>query len=109
MKAVTYLGSLVQLCCGEGGTLQKISLACVGSAQSVWTTLGLSQGTAACAFPVYTAQAPGCSAGHDPKQALSFIHFPGLSHSGSGSQVFHKGADLVGPAFCACPRSKQLR
>ena len=40
---------------------------------------------------------------------LSCMHSPGLSHSGSGSQVFHKGADLVGPAFCACPRSKQLR
>jgi len=34
---------------------------------------------------------------------------PGLSHSGSGSWVFHKGTDLVGPAFYALPRSKQLR
>ena len=34
---------------------------------------------------------------------------PGLSSSGSCSQVLHKGADLVGPAFCALPRSKQLR
>ena len=36
-------------------------------------------------------------------QALGFMQSPGLSHSGSGSQVLHKGADLVGPAFCALP------
>jgi len=40
---------------------------------------------------------------------LGCMHFPCLSHSGSGSRVLHKGADLVGPAFCALPRSKQLR
>ena len=34
---------------------------------------------------------------------------PRSSHSGSGSWVLHKGADLVGSAFCACPRSEQLR
>ena len=62
-----------------------------------------------CAFPVYTAQALGCSTRNCLRWALDCIHFPGLSHSGSGSQVLHKGADLVGPAFCALPRSKQLR
>ena len=35
--------------------------------------------------------------------------FPGLSRSGSGSPVLHKGADSVGPAFCAFPRSEQPR
>ena len=43
------------------------------------------------------------------KLALGYMHFPGLSHSCSGSQVLHKGTDLVGPAFCALPRSEQLR
>ena len=37
------------------------------------------------------------------------MHFPSLSHSGSVSRVFHKGAYLVGPVFCALPRSEQLR
>ena len=45
------------------------------------------------------------------------LHFVGtafflqldLSRSGSGTQVLHKGADSVGPAFCALPRSKQVR
>ena len=61
---------------------KQISLACVRIACSVWTTLGLPQLMSACASRVYTAQAPGCSAG-----ALS----------------------KVGPAFGALPRSKLLR
>ena len=59
---VIYLGSLVQLCCGEGGTLQ-ISLVCGGSACSVWGTQGLPPLMGKCAVLVYTAQASGCSAG----------------------------------------------
>ena len=71
---VTYLGSLVHLCCGEGGTQQiNISGVC---AHSVWTTL------MACAFQVYTAQTPGCSAGARSK---------------------------VSPVFCALHKSKPLR
>ena len=41
--------------------------------------------------------------------ALGCVHFPGLSHSGSGSPVLHKGTESVGPAFCALPRYEQLR
>ena len=52
------------------------------SAHSVWTTLGLPQLTVACAFLVYTAQAPSCSAGVQSK---------------------------VGSPFCALFRSKLLR
>ena len=44
-----------------------------------------------------------------PNQALHFMHFPGLSCSGSVSQVLHKGTDLVGHAFCALPKSVKLR
>ena len=47
--------------------------------------------------------------GNCPKQALGFVHFPGLSCSGSGSQALHKGTDLVGHAFFALPMSEQLR
>ena len=36
-----------------------------------------------------------------PKWALGFVHFPGLSCSGSGSWVLHKGIDSVECAFCA--------
>ena len=86
-----------------------MSLVCVGSACSVWTTLGLLQLKAVCASWVYTAQAPGCSAGYCPKWALHFVDFPGLSCSGSGSRVFCKGTHSGGYAFCALPGSEQLR
>ena len=66
---------------GQKEYCKQISLACVGSAHSVWSTLGLPQLTAACAFHNYTSQTPGCSAG-----------------------VLSK----VGPAFCALPGSKML-
>ena len=59
-----------------------------------------------CAFPVYTAQDLGCSAGNCLRPALDCMHFPGLSCSGSGTRVLLKGADSVGPAFGALPRSE---
>ena len=43
------------------------------------------------------------------RQALGCVHFPGLCRSGSGSRVPHRGTGSVGPAFCALPRSEQLR
>ena len=61
---------------------KQISLAYVGSAHSVWATLGLPQLMVVCASPVFIAQALGCSAGMLSK------------------------AD---PAFPALPRSKLLR
>ena len=47
--------------------------------------------------------------GHCPKWTLRIMHVPGLSCSDSGSRVLCKGIDSVGRAFCALPRSKQLR
>ena len=41
---------------------KQISLACVGSAHSVWATLSLPQFKVECTSQVHTAQAPGCSA-----------------------------------------------
>ena len=63
----------------------------------------------ACALPAHTAQALGCSTRNRPRPALGCMHLPGLSCSGSGTQVVLRGADSVGPAFCALPRSEQLR
>ena len=37
------------------------------------------------------------------ERALSCMHFPGLSRSGSSFRVLHKSPDSVGPAFCAFP------
>ena len=43
------------------------------------------------------------------KQALGCVPFPGLSRSGSGPRVLHRGTDSVGLVFCALPGSEQLR
>ena len=88
------------MCCREGGTLQ-ISMVCVGNAHSVWATLSLPL-LKVCAFPVALP-------GNCLKQVLGCVHFPGLSHSGSGSRVVDKGIDSVGSVFCVLPSFEQLR
>ena len=93
-----FLGSLVQSCCGEGGAREQISLAC----SPCFGHTGFAPAHS-------TAQTLGCSAGNCLRRALGFMPFPGLSRSGSCSRLLHKGADLVGPAFCAHPRPEQLR
>ena len=105
----TFLGSLVQLCCGEGGTLQTTITGMCGECSQCLGHTGFAPAHGVCAFPVSTAQALGCSGGNYLRLALGCMHFPGLSHSGSGTRVLHKGTDSVGPEFCALPRSEQLR
>ena len=58
---------------GREGRCKQISLVCVGSAHSAWATLGLPP---LMAFPVYTAQSPGCSAGELSKAGLGFRALP---------------------------------
>ena len=105
-----YLGSLVQLCCGEGGTLQTNITGVCGECSQCMDHAGfflahgwhvLFQSTL---LRLQVALQSIC-----PKQALHFVDSPGLSCSGSDSQVVHKGTDSVGRAFCALPRSEQLR
>ena len=81
----------------------------MGSASSVWATLGLPLLMACMLSQSTLLRFQVTLQGNCLKQALGCLHFPGLSRSGSGSWLLHKGADLVGPAFCACPRSEQLR
>ena len=81
----------------------------MGSAHSVWATLGLPQLMACVLSRSTLLRLQVALQGNCPKQALAFVYFPGLSHSGSSSQALHKGTDSVGPAFCALPRSEQLR
>ena len=104
-----FLGSFVQSCCGERGILQTNITGMCGECSQCFSCTGFAPAHGVCAFPVYTAQALGCSAGNCLRQALVCTHSLGLSCSGSGSRVLHKGADLVGPAFSAHPRSEQLR
>ena len=93
------------MCCGEGGTLQTNITGVCGECSQCLRHTGFAPAHGVCAFPVYTVQALGCSAGNCLKLALSCVHFPGLSSSGSCSGVLHKGADLIGPALCALPLS----
>ena len=60
---VTYLGSLVQSCCGEGGTLQTNITGLCGECSQCLGHTGFAPTHGVCAFLVYTAQAPGCSTG----------------------------------------------
>ena len=79
---VTYLGSLVQSFCGEGGTLQTNITGVCGECSQCFSRTEFAPAHSVCAFPVYTSQALGCSAGE-------------LSEAG--------------PGLHAIPRSKPLR
>ena len=60
---VIYLGSFVQLCCREGGTLQTNITGMCGECSQCLSHTGFAPPHGLCAFLVYIAQAPGCSAG----------------------------------------------
>ena len=89
---------------GREGHCKQITLVC---ARSVSATLGHAPGHGACTLPAHTAQALGCSAGNRARPALGCMHLPSLSLSGSGTQVVLRGADSIGPVFCALPSSEQ--
>ena len=96
----TFLGSLIQSHCGEGGTLQTSN---TGVCSQCLSHTGPTSAHGTCALPAHTAQALGCSTGNHLRPALGCMHFPGLSCSGSGTWVVLRGADSVGPAFCPFP------
>ena len=106
---VIYLGSLVQLCCGEGGTLQtNITGVCRECSQCLGHT-GFAPVHGMCAFTVNSAQAPGCSAGALSKAGPGLHALPRSKPLRFRFLVLHKGTDSVEPAFCVLPRSEQLR
>ena len=88
---------------------KQISLAFVGSARSVWATLGLPPLMECVLSQSVLLMLQVALQGNCLKWALGCVHFPGLSLSGSGSWVFHSGTGWVGPPLCALPRSEQLR
>ena len=106
---VTFLGSLVQSCYGEGGTLQTNITGVFGEFSQCLGHTWFAPTHGMCAFLVYTAQAPGCSAGELSKPGPASPALHSLSCSGTGSQVLHKVTDSVGYAFCALSRFEQLR
>ena len=96
----TFLGSLVQSCSGEGGTLQVNN---TGMCSQCLGHTGPAPAHSVCALPAHTAQALRCSARNHPRPPLGCMHLPGLSCSGSGTLVVLRGADSLGLRFVRFP------
>ena len=79
---------------------KQISLACVHSDSA---TLGLPLLTACVLSQSTLLSLQVALQGNCLKRTLGCVHSPGLSHSGSGSGLLHKGADSVGPRFVPFP------
>ena len=90
---------------GREGHYKQITLVW---ARSVSATLGLPPLTA-CVLSLSTLLRLQVGLPGTVRVAVGYMHFPGLSRSGSGVWVVLKGADSVGPVFCALPKSEQLR
>ena len=101
-----FLGSLVQLHCGEGGTLQTNNTGLCSQC--------LSHTGPAPHSPRVCPPCPHCSGSRllhlEPSEASPGLHAPPWSKPlRLGSQAALRGADSVGPAFCALPRTEWLR
>ena len=83
--------SSVQSCCGESGALQADVAVCEEHSPCSGHT-GFAPHRGVCAFPVYTAQAPGCSIWSRP-----------CVECGSSFRVLHSSADSVALACCVFP------
>ena len=107
MKVVTYLGSLVQLCCGEGETLQtNITCVCAECSQCLDHTGFAPAHGGVCLPDLHCSGSKLLCWVYCPKRALPFIHFLGISCSGLGTPQRHR---FGWRAFCALPRSEQLK
>ena len=89
---ISYLGSLVQFSPAAGRAGAAGRRRCVWGALPVFRPHGVCPAQGCLCFPVYTAQAPGCSVWSGP-----------CIECGSSFRVLHKSADSVAPAFCAFP------
>ena len=106
---VIHLGSLVILCCAEGGTLQTNITSVCGECSQCLGHTGFAPRSQIVLFRSTLLRLQVALQGNCLKWALGCMHFPGLRCSGSGSRVLHKVTDLVASAFCALSRSEQLR
>ena len=100
----TYLGSLVQLCCGKAGTLQTNIAGVCGVCSQCMDYIGFAPAHSSVCFPGLH-----CSGSRVLCRALSkvgpaLVHFPGLK-----LLRFRFSSTPQGHAFCALPRSEQLR
>ena len=97
METFFFLGSLVQSRCGEGGMLQTnntvVCLQCLSPSGP---------------GPAHGAHCSGSTLLHrETSEANPRLHAPPQSKPlRLGAQVALRGADLVGPVFCALPRTE---
>ena len=89
---ISYLGSLVQFSPAAGRAALQADVAVCGERSPCSGHTGFAPHRGVCAFPVYTAQAPGCSIWSGP-----------CVECGSRFRVLHKSADSVAPACCVFP------
>ena len=78
---------IVRLCCEDGGTLQTNITGMCGEYSQCLGHTGFAPAHGMCAFPVCTAQAPGCSAGEESKAGPGLHALPRSTPLGSGSRV----------------------
>ena len=97
------------MCCGKGGTLQTNITGVCGECSLCLGHTGFAPTHSMCAFLVYPTQAPGCSAGELSKAGLGLCAFPRFKLLRFRFSSTPQSTDSVGPAFCALPRSEQLR
>ena len=69
----------------------------------------VSSAHSVCVFMVYTAQAPGHSAGELSKVGPGLCALPRSKSLRFRFLGLHKGTDWVGPEFCALLRPEKLR
>ena len=100
---VTYLGSLVQLCCKEGGILQTNITGMCGECSQCLGHTGFAPAHGVWAFPVYTTQAPGCSAGDLFKAGPRPHALPRSQPLSAGSWVLHRAQTRLGMCFVPVP------
>ena len=102
----TFLGSIVQSCCAEGGTLQTNN---TGMCSQCLGHTGFAPTHSVCAFPVLHCLGSRLLCQELSEAGPGLYALPKSKPSGSGIQIVLRGVDLVVPAFCALPRSEQLR
>ena len=106
---VTYLGSLVQLWRGEGGTPQTNIAGVCGKCSQCMDHTGFAPAHSSVCF--LGLHCSGCRVFCRAlsKAGPGFFALPRSKLLGSGSRVCCKGTDSVEHVFCALPWSKQLR
>ena len=89
---ISYLGSLIQFSPATGRVGRRRHTTVCGEHSPCSGHTGFARYWCVCAFPVYTAQAPGCSIWSGP-----------CVECGSSFRVLHDSADSVAPACCVFP------